>query len=64
MLIEKLSNAFGVSGNEKDIRQVIKDEVTPLVDEVKTDSMGNLFAIKKGDSDSLKIMLSAHMDEV
>lgn len=64
MLIEKLSNAFGVSGSEKEIRQVIKDEVTPLVDEVRTDSMGNLFAVKKGGSDSLKVMLSAHMDEV
>jgi len=64
MLIEKLSNAFGVSGNEKEIRQVIKDEITPLVDEVTTDSMGNLFALKKGGDNSLKVMLSAHIDEV
>jgi tetrahedral aminopeptidase len=64
MLIEKLSNASGVSGNEKEIRQTIKDEVTPLVDEVTTDSMGNLFATKKGGDNSLKVMLSAHMDEV
>jgi putative aminopeptidase FrvX len=64
MLIEKLSNASGVSGNEKEIRQTIKDEVTSLVDEVTTDSMGNLFATKKGGDNSLKVMLSAHIDEV
>ncbi len=64
MLLEKLSNASGVSGNEKDIRQVIKDEITPLVDEVSTDTMGNLFATKKGGDNNLKVMLSAHMDEV
>jgi len=64
MLLEKLSNASGVSGNEKEIRQIIKDEITPLVDEVSTDSMGNLFAIKKGGDNSLRVMLSAHMDEV
>jgi endoglucanase len=64
MLLEKLSNASGVSGNEKEIRQVIKDEVTPLVDEVSTDSMGNLFAVKKGSDNGLKVMLAAHIDEV
>ncbi len=64
MLIEKLSNAFGVSGNEKEVRQMIKDEVASLVDEVKTDSMGNLFAVKKGETNYPRVMLSAHMDEV
>lgn len=64
MLLEKLSNASGVSGNEKEIRQVIKDEISSFVDEVSTDTIGNLFAIKKGGDNSVKVMLSAHMDEV
>lgn len=63
MLIEKLSNSAGVSGNEKEIRQLIKEEVASYVDEITTDSIGNLFAIKRG-KDTLKVMVTAHMDEV
>jgi endoglucanase len=64
MLLEKLSNAAGVSGYETEIRQVIKDELSSHVDELYTDSIGNLFAVKKGDADGPKIMVAAHMDEV
>ena len=64
MLLEKLSNASGVSGYENELRQIIRDELSPHVDELSTDSMGNLFAIKKGDGTGPKVMLTAHMDEV
>ena len=64
MFLEKLSNAAGVSGFENEIRQVIKDELSPHVDELYTDTMGNLFATKKGDESDLKVMVAAHMDEV
>jgi len=64
MFLEKLSNASGISGFEDEVRQVIRDEITSHVDDIFTDSMGNLFAIKKGGSDKPKIMLAAHMDEV
>lgn len=57
-----LSNASGVSGNEDEVRQVLKDEVSQYVDETNTDSMGNLFAVKKGNE--TKVMITAHMDEV
>ncbi|MFC1714264.1 M42 family metallopeptidase [Candidatus Poribacteria bacterium] len=64
MLLEKLSNAAGVSGYETEIRQVIRDELSSHVDELYTDSIGNLFAVKKGDTGSPKVMVAAHMDEV
>jgi endoglucanase len=64
MLLEKLSNASGVSGFENEIRQVIKDGLSSHVDEISTDSIGNLFATKKGDGNDPKIMVAAHMDEV
>ncbi len=39
-LLEKLSNAHGVSGYESSIGQMIEDEVRPYVDDVRTDKMG------------------------
>ncbi len=61
-LLEKLSNAHGVSGYESNIRQIIEDEVRPYVDDIRTDRMGNLIATKYGASPGL--MLAAHMDEI
>ena len=61
-LLEKLSNANGISGAEGAVAKIIRDEIAPYVDEIKTDRMGNLIAVKKGDD--FKIMLAAHMDEI
>ncbi len=61
-LLEKLSNAHGISGHENQVREVIKAEIKDYVDEITTDKMGNLIAVKKGDD--FKIMLAAHMDEI
>ncbi|MDO5846639.1 MAG: M42 family peptidase, partial [Methanocorpusculum sp.] len=61
-LLEKLSNAHGISGHESAVAAVIRKEITPYVDEIRTDTMGNLIAVKKGDD--FKIMLAAHMDEI
>jgi endoglucanase len=61
-LLEKLSNAHGISGYEGNVREIIKKEIEPYVDEVKVDTFGNLIATKKGKSPS--VMLAAHMDEI
>jgi putative aminopeptidase FrvX len=61
-LLEKLSNAHGVSGREGSIQDIVRQEIMPLVDEVKTDNFGNLIAIRKGEKPS--IMIEAHMDEI
>src|SRR5574337_860358 len=61
-LLERLSNAHGVSGYEGNIRQIIEDAVRPYVDEIRTDKMGNLITTKRGSSPS--VMLAAHMDEI
>ncbi len=64
-IIEKLTQAFGVSGNEANVRSIIQDEITDKVDEIKVDTLGNLIAIKKGKGNSFKkVMLVAHMDEI
>jgi len=63
-LLERLSNASGVSGDEGEVRKIVLEAVTPLVDEVKIDPIGNVLAVKRGSAAGLKVMLDAHMDEV
>ncbi|MGQ4891950.1 MAG: M42 family metallopeptidase [Candidatus Njordarchaeia archaeon] len=63
-ILEKLSNAFGPPGDEKEIKEIIRKEVQGFVDEIFEDKMGNLYLIKKGSEKSPKVLISAHMDEV
>lgn len=61
-LINKLTYAFGPSGNEKQIAAVIADILKDKVDEIRTDALGNLICVKKGSGK--KLMLAAHMDQI
>ena len=65
MLLKELSEAFGVSGCEDDVRGLIIEAIKDDVDEVRVDSIGNLIALKRGTGESdLKVMIAAHTDEV
>ena len=64
MLLKKLSEASGVSSNESEVRNLIKDNIEDKVDELWTDVMGNLIAVKGKKKQGKKVLLSAHMDEV
>lgn len=55
----------GVSSFEDEVRNYIKERVSPYADSVRVDAMGNLIVFKKGKkSTGNKLMLCAHMDEV
>lgn len=62
-LLREVCRIPGAPGYEQRIREFIIKTVTPLVDEVSTDAMGNVIALKKGASDK-KVMVAAHMDEI
>lgn len=62
-LTKTLCEAFGPSGDEAEVSDLIIDMIKPYVDSVSTDVMGNLIAFKKGETNK-KIMISAHMDEI
>ncbi len=62
--LEKLSNAWGVTGRESEVKELMIRLMTPYADEIVTDKLENVIAIKKGKKKSPKIMLAAHMDEV
>ena len=63
-LIKKLVEAYGPSGFEDGMRELIRPEVEPYVDEIRVDALGNLIALKKGSGDGLEVMVAAHMDEI
>ena len=62
-LLNKICTTPGAPGFEQKVRELVIKEVTPLVDEVTVDNMGNVYAIKRGQSDK-KVMIGAHMDEI
>jgi tetrahedral aminopeptidase len=66
LLLEQLSNAFGPSGNEDEVRRILARALRGRVDELKTDVLGNLIAFKRGSGAEprLKVMVDAHTDEV
>ncbi len=65
MLLEQLSNAIGVSGEEDAVRKIILDAIKDHVTDIRIDAMGNLTALKKGNGKSkLKVLIAAHMDEI
>jgi len=68
-LIRELVESYGPSGAEEQVREVIRSEVEPLVDDVRVDPMGSLIAHKAGsdtgaDGEGKRVLLDAHMDEI
>jgi endoglucanase len=66
LLLETLSNAFGPSGCEDEVRRLLARNLRDKVDDLQTDALGNLIAFKQGTGPEprLKVMVDAHTDEV
>lgn len=68
-LLERLTNACAVSGDEGEVRQIVLEEVEPHADSVVVDALGNVLVTCQGEGDSMgeggvSVMVAAHMDEV
>lgn len=61
-LLTLFADAHGVSGYEGHIGALLTQELESLVDEVKTDAMGNVVGTRRGDGPA--IMIAAHIDEI
>jgi endoglucanase len=54
-----------VSGEEREVRQIVQEELKDHADEIKVDALGNVLVTKKGGRGRRpRVMLDAHMDEV
>ena len=66
-LLQTLTETFGPSGYEDEVRKIVRSEVESLADEVRVDTLGNLIARRrptKLSPDTRKVMIAAHMDEI
>lgn len=63
-LLENILTAYGPSGHEGRVANVIAAALEKHVDSLTTDVMGNLIAVKKGTDGGKRIMISAHMDHI
>ncbi len=66
-LLKQLTETFGPSGYEDNVRKIVQAEVKALADEIRVDALGSLIARKKptkASKDTKKIMIAAHMDEI
>lgn len=63
-LLARLCGAPGIPGREDAVRALLREHVTPLVDDVTVDAMGNLIARKAGPEGAPRVMVAAHMDEI
>jgi putative aminopeptidase FrvX len=62
-LLKQICEVAGAPGHEQRVREIVMNEVKPLVDSISVDNMGNLTAFKKGKKNK-KVMIAAHMDEI
>jgi putative aminopeptidase FrvX len=53
-LLERLSNACAVSGDEGEVRKIVGEEIRPHADEVKIDALGSVLAVKRNWRQRLK----------
>lgn len=66
-ILKQLMRCRGVSGKEEKVTQAIAALIKDYVDELHTDPMGNLIAVRYADKDvknPKKLMLAGHTDEI
>jgi putative aminopeptidase FrvX len=62
-LFKRLIETPGVPGREDKQREIAREELQGLTDEVRTDSLGSVIGTKRG-SEEARVMIAAHMDEI
>jgi putative aminopeptidase FrvX len=63
-MLKDLTDAKGIPGNEREVREVMTKYIAPYADEVTTDGLGSLIAKKTGKEGGPRIMVAGHLDEV
>jgi len=66
LLLKKLTEANGIGGHERMVRQIMEEEFLQVVskDDILYDGLGSIAARKVGQEDGPKIAIAGHMDEI
>lgn len=64
MLLKELTEAFGPTGFEDEVRGIVRRELDAIGASVRTDVLGNVIAAVGETHPGPRVMLDAHMDEV
>ena len=62
-LLRRLIETPGVPGREERQREIAREELGNLTDEVRTDLLGSVIGTKMGRED-VRVMVAAHTDEI
>ncbi|QYJ16476.1 Putative aminopeptidase YsdC [Rubrobacter xylanophilus DSM 9941] len=62
-LLKRLIETPSVSGREERQREIAREVLGSLTDEVRTDPLGSVIGTKRGRED-VRVMVAAHMDEI
>lgn len=66
--LKRITEASGVSGAEAEVAGIVAESFRAWADEVRTDALGNVIALKRGQGalagERPRIMLAGHMDEI
>lgn len=63
-MLKDLTDARGIPGNEKEVREVFEKYISAYADKIEHDNLGSTIAKKVGDPNGPKIMIAGHLDEV
>lgn len=63
-MLKALTDAKGIAGNEREVRNVMESYLQPMADEITYDGLGSIIAKKEGLADGPKVMITGHLDEV
>jgi tetrahedral aminopeptidase len=61
-LLSRICAAPGIAGREERVREIVVEELRPLVDEIRFDALGSVIGTKRGNGP--RVMVAAHMDEI
>ena len=63
-LLQDLTNANGAPGHEEEATKVMASYMKGLVDSIEYDKLGSILGMKKGTSESPRILIDSHIDEI
>lgn len=63
-LLKTLTDVNGIAGYEYQVKERMRDYLTPISDEIIEDGLGGIFGKKESKTGSKSLMLAGHLDEI